>query len=84
MQEKETRRNVSVKTGTLRTKKFKPMSEPMLRFYISTMFQKPNSSFAKAQLEAHGYTKPNVIQAIKEIPFEKQKTYLRTIHSVWV
>jgi hypothetical protein len=59
------------------------MSEPMLRFYISTMFQKPNSTFAKDQLQAHGYTKANVVKEIKQIPFEKRKVYLKTIHSVW-
>ena len=88
-----TKRNVSVKptaskpTASKPTaskpKAFKPMSEPMLRFYISTMFQKPNSTFAKDQLQAHGYTKANVVKEIKRIPFEKQKVYLKTIHSVW-
>lgn len=73
-------KNVSVK---IQKKAFKPMSEPMLRFYISTMFQKPNSTFAKNQLQAHGYTKANVVKEIKQIPFEKRKVYLKTIHSVW-
>ena len=71
------------KPTSSKPKAFKPMSEPMLRFYISTMFQKPNSTFAKDQLQAHGYTKANVVKEIKQIPFEKQKVYLKTIHSVW-
>jgi hypothetical protein len=75
-------KNVSVKIQK-KPKAFKPMSEPMLRFYISTMFQKPNSTFAKDQLQAHGYTKANVVKEIKQIPFEKRKVYLKTIHSVW-
>tara|TARA_Y100000385_G_scaffold41424_1_gene38595 strand:+ start:225 stop:680 length:456 start_codon:yes stop_codon:yes gene_type:complete len=78
----KTKQNVSVKIQK-KPKAFKPMSEPMLRFYISTMFQKPNSTFAKDQLQAHGYTKANVVKEIKRIPFEKQKVYLKTIHSVW-
>lgn len=83
-----TKKNVSVKPTACKPtackpKAFKPMSEPMLRFYISTMFQKPNSTFAKDQLQAHGYTKANVVKEIKQIPFEKQKVYLKTIHSVW-
>ena len=83
-----TKKNVSVKPKAFKPtsskpKAFKPMSEPMLRFYISTMFQKPNSTFAKDQLQAHGYTKANVVKEIKQIPFEKQKVYLKTIHSVW-
>jgi len=93
----KTKKNVSVKiqkkpkafkskafkSKAFKSKAFKPMSEPMLRFYISTMFQKPNSTFAKDQLQAHGYTKANVVKEIKRIPFEKQKVYLKTIHSVW-
>jgi len=79
-----TKKNVSVKIQKkTKPKAFKPMSEPMLRFYISTMFQKPNSTFAKDQLQAHGYTKANVVKEIKQIPFEKRKVYLKTIHSVW-
>ena len=77
-------KNVSVKIQKkTKPKAFKPMSEPMLRFYISTMFQKPNSTFAKDQLQAHGYTKANVVKEIKQIPFEKRRVYLKTIHSVW-
>jgi hypothetical protein len=80
----KTKKNVSVKIQKkTKPKAFKPMSEPMLRFYISTMFQKPNSTFAKDQLQAHGYTKANVVKEIKQIPFEKRKVYLKTIHSVW-
>ena len=71
------------KSKAFKSKAFKPMSEPMLRFYISTMFQKPNSTFAKDQLHAHGYTKANVVKEIKQIPFEKRRVYLKTIHSVW-
>ena len=78
----KTKKNVSVKIQK-KQKAFKPMSEPMLRFYIYTMFQKPNSTFAKDQLQAHGYTKANVVKEIKQIPFEKRKVYLKTIHSVW-
>jgi hypothetical protein len=79
-----TKKNVSVKIQKkTKPKAFKPMSEPMLRFYISTMFQKPNSTFAKDQLQAHGYTKANVVKEIKQIPFEKRRVYLKTIHSVW-
>jgi hypothetical protein len=80
-------RNVSVGASKKpqKTKKtLKPMSDPMLRFYISTMFQKPNSTFAKDQLKAQGYTKPNVVKEIKRIPFENQKVYLKTINTVWV
>lgn len=80
----KTTKNVSVKIQKkTKPKAFKPMSEPMLRFYISTMFQKPNSTFAKDQLQAHGYTKANVVKEIKQIPFEKRRVYLKTIHSVW-
>lgn len=78
-----TKKNVSVVQKKTKPKAFKPMSEPMLRFYISTMFQKPNSTFAKDQLQAHGYTKATVVKEIKQIPFEKRRVYLKTIHSVW-
>lgn len=65
-------------------KKFKPLSEPLLRFYISSMFQKPNSAFAKNQLKSHGYTKSKVTQIIKNIPFRNRNNYLVSIDKVWV
>lgn len=77
--------NVSVRTKTKPKSKikFNPMSEPLLRFYISTMFQKPNSSFAKDELKSKGYTKTQIVTNIKKIPFAKQKLYLDTIDNVW-
>tara|TARA_Y100000389_G_scaffold83976_1_gene80572 strand:- start:11944 stop:12378 length:435 start_codon:yes stop_codon:yes gene_type:complete len=73
---RKTNTNVSIK-------KFKPLSEPLLRFYISSMFQKPNSTFAKNQLKSHGYTKQRVIYAIKNNPFQHKNYYLSSIDKVW-
>ena len=74
---KTSKTNVSIK-------KFKPLSEPLLRFYISSMFQKPNSTFSRNQLKSHGYTKQKVVQAIKDIPFRNRNNYLMTIDKVWL
>lgn len=78
----KTIKNVSVHIDK-KIKKFKPMSEPLARFYISAMFQKPNSSFAKNQLRSQGYTKAHVISDIEKYPFEKRNEYLKTIDKVW-
>jgi hypothetical protein len=75
-------KNVSVRAEK-KVKTFKPMSEPLARFYISAMFQKPNSSFAKNQLRAQGYTKAHVVSDIEKYPFEKRNEYLKTINKVW-